>query len=206
MPWLRAHGVRFVLLAVLAELCVFVAFGHTSQYAPSLLAAKFVWYPLYLLLPAVTSCAIGLGLSRVPASLEQVPNRSTAALAAVFVAAPVTLKCALVLVLGLYLPNSQVHGYLVNTALFVGLTIALPFTARRTVWIPVVAFYLCVFLGSTGDSVLPWAVLARPSPGPGTMAASVGVLVLALGLLPLRCRARRSAPVRASGRRSDAGE
>lgn len=205
MPWLRAHGVGFVLLAVLVELGVFVALGHTSQYAPSLLAAKFVRYPLHLLLPAVTSCAIGLGLSRVPVTLEQVPNRSMAALAAIFVAATIATKCVLVLMVGPFLPSPQVQGYLVNTLIFVGLTIALPFGARRTIWIPVVAFYLCVFLGSTGDSVLPWAVLARPSPSPGTMAAAVGVLLLTLCLLPLRYRARRSAPLVPSGGRSSAG-
>lgn len=193
MPWFRAHGAHLVALIAVVEIAIFVTLGHTRQYGPSLLAAKFVSYPLYLILPALTSCATGIGLRVVPEDVESVSSRPTTLLAMTYVAVTTLTKCALASALLFFIPQPQIQAYIFNTMVFIGVTVLLPLPARMTIWIPVVAFYLCIFLGVDGDSVRPWAVLALPEASGAKVAYGAAFFVLCVAAMSFRHRGVRSA-------------
>lgn len=193
MPWFRAHGAHLVALIAVVEITIFATLGHAHQYGPSLLAAKFVSYPLYLILPALTSCATGIGLRAVPEDMESVSSRPTALLAMIYVSATTLSKCILASALFLLMPQPQIRAYIFNTVVFVGLAVLLPLPARMTIWIPVVAFYLCIFLGASDESVQPWAVLALPEASGPKVACGATFCAFCIAAMLFRYRGVRSA-------------
>lgn len=188
MLWFRAHGAGMAAFIIALEVALFATLGQTQQYAPSVVAAEFVPYPLYLILPAMTSCVIGLYLDRQPAELETTSARRVTWYRIAFVGGFTLTKCAVVIIALGAIPSPQVSAYVFNTLIFVGLTTALPLPARQTVWIPVAAFYACVFLGVDGDAIAPWAVVATP--GASHAKLSSGALAFLLSLAGMIARRR----------------
>lgn len=137
-------------------------------------------------------------LRRVPEDLESVTARPVGRFAVITVLALAAVKCALALALLAMMPAEHVGAYMVNSLLFIALTVVLPAPARATVWIPVAAFYVCVFLGDDGESVARAAVLAAPEASAGGVGIAAAALALCTAAVPLSWRARGSRPVDAS--------
>lgn len=193
MHWSKAHGVPWLITIIFIEVMLFVLVGTAQQYAPSILAARFVPYELALALPLLSAAALGWSLRRVPHDLLVLTTRPLPVLELLLTGGVIALKVVLLGLLATVGVSGPGTAYLSNTVIFTALTCAPRVLGRHDLWLPVATFYLVIFFGVTVDGPLPWALTAQTTVSDAHLVANAmsGVAVVAAlirGYPPYRSR------------------